>query len=103
MNYSNQVERFDSLLKQKGWSINKQKHNFDKLKIEKVKKPKQTLKEIHNIFFGLSKGNLPDKINLLRNQYLKDKKSLGSGCKKCELTALINRYKKRVTDLVNNP
>ena len=95
MNYGKEVEEIKSVLNKNGWSTNVEYVDFHA-------KPKQTLREIQNIFFGLSEGNLPDEINLLKNEYLQEKKSLGSGCKKCVLTALINRYKKKVTNIVNN-
>ena len=96
MNYGKEVEEIKSVFNKNGWSTNVQQVDFHA-------KPRQTLKEIQNIFFGLSKGDLPDEINLLRNEYLQEKKSLGSGCKKCVLNALIGRYKKRIADINNHP
>ena len=95
MNDTEKLDKINAIFNQQGWTTNVDRTDFDA-------KPKQTLKEIQNIFFGLSKGDLPDEINELKNQYIKDKKSLGFSCKKCELTALINRYKKRVTNIVNH-
>ena len=97
MNNQEIVEKINSTLTKQGWSVKEHKEPLDEN--ENIEKPKQTLKEVQDIFFGLSKGDLSVELNLLKNQYLKDKRDLGTGCKKCEFNALVNKYKKRVAEL----
>ena len=100
MNNQKIIEEFHSTLIKQGWSLEERQNPLDGN--QNVEKSPLNLKEIEDIFFGLSKGDLSVELNLLKNQYLKDKKNLGTGCKKCEFNALVNKYKKRVAEFYSH-
>jgi hypothetical protein len=53
--------------------------------------------EILNIFFGLSKGDLPEEYTDLHRSYLEELK--GEGCSSCKKTAIQRKYKKKVLEV----
>ena len=53
------------------------------------------LNEIVNIFFGLSKGELPEKFKDLHKQYIKEL-SIQGGCSSCRKHAILKRYKNNI-------
>jgi len=57
----------------------------------------KSINEIINVFFGLTKGELPEKFEDLHKQYLKDI-SVQGGCSSCRKNAIQKRYKNNILE-----